>query len=234
VGRVMLAFALVLAASVSTRAQNSHVSVRATTASILVAGGAEKVSATLYDANGTESDGLVLERDGSRTNIALVAPVKTGARIEVRVPSATDLRVEGANGGTVTVRGVSGQLEIVNSNAGIVLDRVRGTVVASTSNGVIEAMLETINPTLPMSFLTSNGRVELTLPPNVKANLRMESDTGAITTEFDLAQIGNEEIQRKVLRGGRLRTIVRGSVNGGGPEIDIRSENAPIVVRRQK
>jgi hypothetical protein len=70
VGRVMLAFALVLAASVSTRAQNSHVSVRATTASILVAGGAEKVSATLYDANGTESDGLVLERDGSRTNIA--------------------------------------------------------------------------------------------------------------------------------------------------------------------
>jgi DUF4097 and DUF4098 domain-containing protein YvlB len=152
----------------------------------------------------------------------------------VRVPSATDLRVEGANGGTVTVRGVSGQLEIVNSNAGIVLDRVRGTVVASTSNGVIEAMLETINPTLPMSFLTSNGRVELTLPPNVKANLRMESDTGAITTEFDLAQIGNEEIQRKVLRGGRLRTIVRGSVNGGGPEIDIRSENAPIVVRRQK
>jgi hypothetical protein len=36
------------------------------------------------------------------------------------------------------------------------------------------------------------------------------------------------------MRGGRLRTIISGAVNGGGPEIDFRTENAAIVVRRQK
>jgi hypothetical protein len=234
VGRATLAFALALAGSVSTGAQSAHVSVRATTASISVAGGAAEVSATLYDASGTATDGLVIERDARGANIILVVAVEPGARIEVRVPSATHLRVEGSNGGPVTVRGVSGQLEIVNSNAGILLDRVGGTVLASTSNGAIDATLQTIDPALPMSFLTSNGRVELTFPPDLKANLRMESDTGPITTEFDLAQIGDDLVQRKVLRGGRLRTIMQGAVNGGGPEIAIRTENAPIVIRRQK
>jgi hypothetical protein len=232
--RATLALALALAESVGLGAQSAHVSVRATTAAISVTGGAAEVSATLYDASGTEIDGLVIEREARRTNIILVARVKPGARIEARVPSATDLRVEGSNGGRVSVRGVSGQLEIVNSNAGIVLDRVGGTVLASTSNGPIEATLQSIDSALPMSFLTSNGRIDLTFPASVKANLRMESDTGPITADLPLARIGGEPIERKIMRGGRLRTIMHGAVNGGGPDIDVRTENAPIVIRQQK
>jgi hypothetical protein len=227
-----LTLALSLIGSVATAAQSAYVSIRATTAAITVTGGAADVSARLYDASGSEVDGLVVEGETGRTNILLVAPIRPGARIEARVPSATDLRVEGSNGGQVTVRGVSGQLEVVNSNAGIVLERVGGTVLASTSNGAIEAELQSIDPGLPMSFLTSNGPVALTFPANVKANLRMESDTGPITTEFDLAHIGGEVIERRILRGGRLRTIIHGAVNGGGPEIAIRTENASIVIRK--
>jgi hypothetical protein len=232
--RATLALALLLAESVATPAQGAFVSIRATTAAISVTGGAATVSATLYDASGAEVDGLVVEREARRTRIVLVTPVKPGARIEARVPSATDLRVEGSNGGPVTVRGVSGQLEIVNSNGGIVLERVGGTVLASTSNGAIEATLQSIAPGLPMSFLASNGRIDVTLPANVKANLRMESDTGPVTTDFELARIGGEPIERKMMRGGRLRIITHGAVNGGGPAIDARTENAPIVIRTQK
>jgi hypothetical protein len=232
--RATLALALALAGSVGTGAQSAHVSVRATTAAISVAGGAAQVSATLFDASGSEIDGLVIEREANRTTIILVARVRPGARIEARVPSATDLRIEGSNGGPVTVRDVSGQLEIVNSNAGIVLDRVGGTVLASTSNGPIEATLHSMGADLPMSFLTSNGRIDLTLPASLKANLRMESDTGPITSDFELARIGGEPIERKIMRGGRLRTIMHGAVNGGGPHIDVRTENAPIVIRQQK
>lgn len=229
-----LALALLLVGSAATAAPAPHVSIRATTAAISVTGGAAKVSATLYDAGGAEIDGLVVERVPGGTSIVLVAPVKPGARIDARVPSATDLRVEGSNGGPVIIRGVSGQLEIVNSNAGIVLEHVGGTVVASTSNGSIEATLHSVDPTLPMSFLTTNGAVELTFPANLKANLRLESDTGDASIDFDLTRIRDEPLGRRIVRGGRVRTVTYGAVNGGGPEIAVRTENAPIAIRKKK
>ena len=229
-----LALALMLAETGAAAARGASVSIRASSAAITVTGGAAEVSATLYDASGAEIDGLVVEREGRRTAIFLVAPPKAGARIEVRVPSAADLRVEGSNGGLVTVRSVTGHLEIVNSNAGIVLERVGGTVLALTSNGPIEATLDFVEPDLPMSLLTSNGRIDVTFPWNLKADLRLESDTGPITTDFELVRLGAEPISRKVMRGGRLRTIMQGAVNGGGPQIDVRTENAPIAIRRRR
>jgi len=229
-----VAVVVLLAASIETSAQGAYVFIRAATAAISVSGGATQVTATLYDASGNEIDGLIVEREGKRTHIVLLGAVKPGARIEARVPGITDLRVEGSNGGPVTVRGVTGQLEIASSNAGIVLERIGGTVLASTSNGSIEATLHSIAPGLPMSFLTSNGRIDVTFPVNLKANLHMESDSGPITTEFPLARIGGEPIERKIMRGGRLRTITHGAVNGGGPDITIRTENAPIVIRKHQ
>jgi hypothetical protein len=226
-----LALALVVAAPGARAGPRTCVSIRATTPAITVSGGAAAVSATLYDEGGAEVDGLVIERGASCTTVALAVAVRPGSRIEARVPGATDLRVEASNGGPVTVRGVSGQLEVVNSNAGIVFENIGGAVLASTSNGSIEAAFRAVDPGLPMSFLTSNGRVLVTLPATVKANLRMESDTGPTTTDFELARIGSEPVERKVMRGGRLRTIVYGALNGGGPLIDVRTENAPIVVR---
>ena len=223
-----------LAGTLAMAAERPHVSIRAMTAAISVTGGAADVSATLYDASGTEVDGLLIVREEGRTEIVLVASVRPGARIEARVPSTIDLRVEGSNGGLVTVRRVSGQLEIVNSNAGIALEGISGAVLASTSNGPIEATFRSIDPGLPMSLLTSNGQIEVTLPSTVQANLRTESDTGPVTSEFELARINGEPIERKILRGGRLRTVTHGAVNGGGPEIVLRTENAPIVIRRHK
>ena len=226
--------ALLLIESMAARADGERVSVRATTAAISVTGGAQEVSATLVDAGGSEIPGLVVEREAGGTAIVLVASVRPGARIEVRVPTTTDLRVEGSNGGPVTVRGVRGQLEVVNSNAAIVLERVGGTVLASTSNGSIAATVLSIDPQLPMSFLASNGAVDVTFPQDLKANLRMESDTGPISTEFALSSIGDEPIERKVMRGGKIRTVVHGAVNGGGPQIDLRTENSRVAVRKGK
>jgi hypothetical protein len=230
----LTALSLLLSSVAPSPAGRPLIAIRATTAAIVVTGGAEDVSATLYDAAGAEIDGLVLEREASRSTVVLAATVTLGARIEVRVPRAADLRIEASNGGPVAVRDVHGQLEVVNSNAAIVLDRVGGTVLASTSNGPIDATLVSVEPTLPMSFLTSNAAITVTLPDTLEANLRMESDTGPLTTDFVLAGHGGGPAERKVMRGGRLRTIISGAVNGGGPEIDFRTENAAIVVRRQK
>jgi hypothetical protein len=225
---------LLLLAEAAATGRSANVSIRSTTAAISVTGGASDVSATLYDASGKELDGLLVEREASRSAIVLVVSVRPGARIEARVPSRTDLRIEASNGGPVTVRGVTGQLEILNSNAGIVLERVGGTILASTSNGAIDATIDSVDPRLPMSFLTTNGHIDVTFPESVKANLRVESDTGPISTDFELVPIGIEPMERKIMRGGKLRTVRYGAVNGGGPQIDVRTENASIDIRRRR
>jgi hypothetical protein len=221
-----------LAALLAAPASGLEVSIRATTAAVTVTGGDAAVSATLYDPEGRVIDGLVVERGGSRTTIVLVDSVKPGARIEVRVPIRVNLRVEASNGGPVTVRGVQGQLEIVNSNAPIVLDAVGGTVVASTSNGAITAALSRVDPALPLSFLTSNEPIDVQLPAALAATLCLESDHPSITSDFPLAPAGGEPVERRILRGGRLRTIRCGLTGGGGPRIELRTENAPIRVRK--
>lgn len=231
--RSTLVLAFLFSGTMAAPARGAGVSIRATTASVRVQGGATTVSARLLGPDGTESPGLVIERDTARTMIVLAASVKPGARIEVQVPAATDLRVEASNGGPVVVRGVRGQLEILNSNAAIVLEDVGGSVLATTSNGSITATIGSLYPGLPTSLLTSNASIDVTLPGDLKANLRMESDTGPITSEFDLARLGSEPLEGKTMRGGRLRFVERGAVNGGGPEIDLRTENAPVRVHKK-
>lgn len=231
--RSTLALAFLFSGTTAASARGAGVSIRTTTASVTVQGGATTVSARLFGPDGTESPGLVIESDPARTMIVLAASVKPGARIEVQVPAATDLRVEASNGGPVVVRGVRGQLEILNSNAAIMLEDVGGSVLATTSNGSITATIGFLYPGLPTSFLTSNASIDLTLPADLNANLRMESDTGPITSEFDLARLGNEPLEGTIMRGGRLRSVERGAVNGGGPEIALRTENAPIRLHKK-
>jgi hypothetical protein len=233
-----LTLVLLLAGTTGMAAQGAHsithVSIRATGAAISVTGGADEVSAALYDRRGAAIDGLVVERAGRRISLILAVAVAPGARIEARVPTSMGLHVESSNGGPVTVRNVSGQLEILNANAGIVLDGVAGSVLASTSNGSIEARIQSVDPGLPLSFLTSNGAVDVTFPSDLKANVRLESDTGPLRTDFNLSSIGKQPIERRIMRGGRLRTVKYGAVNGGGPEITLRTENAPITIRMRK
>ena len=221
-----------LTALLAVPAAAPEVSIRATTAAVIVTGGSAEVSATLYDPAGRAVDGLIVERDGSRTTIVLVDSVKPGARIEARVPGRVHLRVEASNGGAVTLRGVQGQLEIVNSNAAIVLDGVGGTVVASTSNGAITGTLSAVDPALPLSFLTSNEPIDLRLPAGLAATICLESDHSEITSEFRLAPPVGEPLDRRVVRGGRMRTIRCGVVGAGGPRIELRTDNAPIRVRK--
>jgi hypothetical protein len=222
---------LLLVGSVATSARGLDVSIRTMTAALVVTGGAAEVSARLVDSDGTEIPGLVIERDATRMSIVLARSVRPGARVEVRVPTEITLHVEASNGGPVTVSAVHGQIEIVNSNAAIVLDAVGGTVLASTSNGPITATLRSIDPALPLSFLTSNGAIDVTFPSSLKAVLCLETDTGPIASDFALAPAGGP-VDRTMMRGGRLRTLQCGSVNGGGTDIRLRTENAPIHVRK--
>jgi hypothetical protein len=152
------------------------------------------------------------------------------------VPRQASLSLKTVNGGELAVRGVHGELELTNTNGEIVAREVEGTVVAHTTNGDIVVELTRIDPGSPMSFSTLNGDVDVTLPASLQADLVIKSTHGEIYTDFDVTLKPSTARVEEERVGGRYRVElekdVRGSVNGGGPELQFRTFNGDVYLRK--
>jgi hypothetical protein len=85
-----------------------------------------------------------------------------------------------------------------------------------------------------------NGNVDLTLPATTKANLRIRSDNGDAWTDFDLqqTQVAPPTVEDARNRGGQFRIVtnrtVTATINGGGPDLEVRSLRGNIFIRKAK
>jgi hypothetical protein len=117
------------------------------------------------------------------------------------------------------------------------LTNVAGAVVANSVNGSVKATLARVTADKAMAFTSHNGSVDVTLPASVKANFKLRSDMGGVYTDFDL-QVRAQEPTPNPRRGNRGGTRIEvnrsifGAANGGGPEIELRSFNGSIYLRK--
>jgi hypothetical protein len=154
----------------------------------------------------------------------------------VTVPTRTNLKVVGTNGGPLTIEGVDGEIEANNTNNAITLTNVAGSVVAHSTNGNIKATLTRVTEK-PMAFTSLNGNVDVTLPASIKATFKLRSDMGDVFTDFDLQVKTDTTTSPNPQReNGRLRIVVNksltGTLNGGGPEFELRTFNANVYLRK--
>jgi hypothetical protein len=160
--------------------------------------------------------------------------------LEIQVPARTDLNLSTVNRGDIKVEGVDGEIELANVNGSIALTAVSGSVVAHTVNGKVYADVVRVTPQKSMAFTSLNGVVDVTLPAAVKADLNLRSDNGEVFTDFDFKAIPRAAPAAEDTggSGGRYRIevnkVIYGSVNGGGPNFDIRTFNGNIYVRKGK
>jgi DUF4097 and DUF4098 domain-containing protein YvlB len=157
--------------------------------------------------------------------------------LEVEVPMRTKLRVSIVDGG-ITVDNVDSEMEINTVDGGITLANVGGSVVAHAVDGNIAATVARVTPQAPMAFTSLNGDIDVTLPAAVKANLRLRSDQGDVFTDFDVQVTAGASANRTQDRNGRRRIDVNrsisGTVNGGGPDFELRTFDGNIYVRKGK
>ncbi len=106
-------------------------------------------------------------------------------------------------------------------------------------NGDIEVGLNRIGDK-PMSFSTMNGDVDLTLPADAKASLKMKTQTGEVYSDFDIAL---SRAPQKVEDSGKpergkyrisFESAIYGNINGGGPEITLNTYSGDIYIRKKK
>lgn len=158
------------------------------------------------------------------------------SNVNILVPASANLRLKTMTG-DIIVDNVQGDVEANSMNGVVRLAGVSGGVVAHSMNGNVTAAL-TRTDSKPMSFSTMNGDIDVTLPADTKARLKLKNDNGDVFTDFEVKLEGRQTAETQKGEGGRYRVkfdrAMYGSINGGGPEISFTAVNGQIRVRRQK
>lgn len=172
-------------------------------------------------------------------NVVIDAGLSHITLVSVKVPMNTsNLHVSTVNDGNITVSNVNGQVEIDNVNGWIRAEGVSGSVVANTVNGDVVVSLKSVNPQSAMAFSTLNGKVDVTFPADLKAKVKLKAEQGDVFSDFDvLVDKGHTDVEKS--SGGHMYKIniddwVYGTINGGGPEIMMKTTNGSVYVKKAK
>jgi hypothetical protein len=184
------------------------------------------------------SFGLTAEE---QDNVVKVSTSPGGAvDLVIQVPVATSLQLRSQNDGTITVDHVEGEMDVDNLNGPVKLTNVSGVVVAHSLNGDVQVVLDRIQSGKAMSFSSLNGDIDVTLPPDAKARVKMKSDNGDVFSDFEIKLEPNA---RQAMEEGRpdkgkyrvrLDKAVYGTINGGGPDMQFTTLNGRIYIRKKK
>jgi hypothetical protein len=83
------------------------------------------------------------------------------------------------------VKDTAGDVEVHNLNGEVTLDQISGGATVETMNGEVHATFAKVPADKPLSFSSMNGEVEVRIPADTKANVRLRTQNGAIYTDFD-------------------------------------------------
>jgi DUF4097 and DUF4098 domain-containing protein YvlB len=155
----------------------------------------------------------------------------------VEVPSGVNLKAKAYNDGDVEVSNITGDLELVNYNGSISAIGISGSAIAQTYNGDIKIVYEKLKPDTPLSYANYNGDIDITFPATLKATLKMKTSQGEIYTGFDAAVQKSNAVQKTDSKSGAYKVViddwVKADINGGGPEVTMKSYNGDIYVRKK-
>jgi len=184
--------------------------------------------------------GLTVEEED---NVVTVSTGSMGRAVDVslQVPNSTSLKLGCMKGGGILVEQVVGEIEANNLNGPVTLTNVSGVVIAHSLNGEVRTQMDKVTPDKPMSFSTLNGDIDVTFPPDIKAKVKLETQNGAVYSDFEIGLDRNSgppivEDGRK--DNGKYRIVfdkgVAGAINGGGAEIHFKTVNGSIHIRKGK
>jgi DUF4097 and DUF4098 domain-containing protein YvlB len=164
---------------------------------------------------------LTVSEDGDTVNVK--GPIN-GGPVVLTVPVNTSLQLKSVSG-PIRVEGVHGEVDASTTNSRIELTNVSGTIVADTTNGSITASLDQVDPSKPISFSSVNGSINVTLPADLKANVKLRSMNGSVWSAFEMKMTGGINLPR----GGTMT----GTINGGGVEASFTTLNGRIEIRKK-
>ncbi len=156
--------------------------------------------------------------------------------LNIKIPQDVKLQIGTVNDGEITVDNVRGELEVNNVNDKINFNEYFRFCSSQYSERRCKSGFQAVDPKAPMSFSTLNGDVNVTLPADTKANLKLKSDNGDIFSDFDIDIDKTPAKIDKTTEPGLYKIKkddwVSGKINGGGPEMMMKNMQGNIYVKK--
>jgi len=195
------------------------------------AGGMKRVPMT--------STGLSVEEEDNKVNIGTSSYQRT-IDVTVQVPYKSSLYLRTVNDGDINVSNVDGELDVNDVNGEVTMTHVSGSAVAHALNGKVLVTFDRVNPGKSMAFSSLNGDIDVTFPADLKATVSLSSDQGDVFSDFDIqVQTQAPKMSDQGRREGgkyvvKVDKAVKGTINGGGQDIQFKNFNGSIYIRRAK
>ena len=130
------------------------------------------------------------------------------------------------SGGSIKLEECNEGTEVQTSGGNITLENVTGAVSAKTSGGSIGATV-TMQPQhdSSLNLHTSGGGIVVTLIPDIAADLDARAGWGNVSSDFPVVSMIEEKVSKSRLKG---------SINGGGPLLKLRTSGGNIRLKMGK
>lgn len=144
--------------------------------------------------------------------------VDASVQYDITVPQNMNVEVTNTNGG-IRLTGVAGKHALDTTNGRIEVMACAGSLDASTTNGNINAELTKVAKGQPLRFETTNGRIEVAVPADLAMDVDANTTNGSISTDLP---INTTRFSRNSMRG---------TINGGGTSLRMRTTNGRIAIK---
>ena len=166
----------------------------------------------------------VTEKDGNVEVYQLKKMNSPDVKILVPKGVIVSFEHESQYGGEAVFKNMENEIEVSCQYNSVELENVTGPLTVKAVYGGVDATFNQ-NVKGPISIVSIYGHVDVALPLATKANLKMSTSYGEIfmAPEFKINVEGDD----------RDSDRVKGTINGGGMNIDFRSDYGKIYLRKK-
>ncbi|MEX0290083.1 MAG: DUF4097 family beta strand repeat-containing protein [Flavobacteriaceae bacterium] len=177
------------------------------------------------DGNDNTDVGFYVVVDG---NNLIVKNLRKSEGAEIFLPASQKIAVKTTWQGDIDIQGFTGEIEAsAEINGSISIKDVSGPITADVLNGELEVVFSKVNQSSPISLYTTNGELDVSLPASTPANLTLSTINGEVYTNFDISLPDKDGMKAIAAKK------VRGSINNGGVDIQLKSTNGTIYLRKK-
>jgi hypothetical protein len=172
----------------------------------------------LYDANK-----VTISEKNNLVNLTIEKPLTLNFVIKVPEKFSVTLKIQTA--GDIFLENVSGDHDVALVNGNITMMNIGGTVSANTKHGNIKVDMNSVKKDSPLAFSNVMGIIEVSLPANLKADVKLQTEFAKVQSDFDIVASESKDISKN---------NAAGKINGGGSDILMRSVGGNIYLKKKK
>lgn len=181
--------------------------------------------------------GLSAVKEGNDLTIEQVSKNSKG-RYTIKIPQGIGILYEhnDHSGEELIVRNFSSEIEVSAHYNDVKLFDITGPMSVNTTHGDVEATFKKVSQNNPITIRSSHGWIDVTMPNDTKANLKLKSSHGDMFTDFNIDKSikgVNVKNPKKNNCGSCDDNKMLGGINGGGVLVDLYSSHDNIYLRKK-